>query len=895
MSILLGIFFSACQPGETARFSTAPKELVVDSAHVFQALWFHSLPDDPDSLIIINAQINSLLTSGTDLWAEDVFWLKIVQGQYYNATDITSARDHWPSLLAQVDQFCPDLQQRFYLALATYYQSLNEPDSVIAAYFKTIHHQAQVYPAHHPVRRQANLTALRFIIREAQNYRLADSLWSVTFPSAMLAKDLTGTEHKQWYYYSGYLKRQLSEYHQAVEYQLSALSTRNNRSDSLLLTNIYNELGINYLYLQRNDQALPYLDSAYVIAAKIKDREQLLKNLLITSAILTMEKDYATAIEKLATSGALELSPSRRLDVLSRIANNYLHWGKLDSAKWYYEQLQINLELAKPQQKYYFDYLLAQYHHKINESERALHFINLALHSSEIFAHLKSPVALPTTWPTHIDEDVLLYGGLKAQILCDQFLHGPSRDTALAYLGLKHYEYLQNMVSESYHFADDADELHALDILHEVFIMGAYQLIEIYHQIRDQVFLDIAHRFMDELRARRLYRQLNREQFKSLAGEGELKWLEKEFELSDQLARSSRIDSPNKILELITERNALRDSLAAYSPLIYQTYFHKPTPNIEEVMAWCSRQDYQLVSVSANRDGKLVLLHYGDTGMTGYLFSDSLSIMDSLKIYSELVFGTEHNQIQLKQISRWLFKTLFRPLWPDQLPARVIILPDGALQQIPFHGLLTTNSNSSWTDSTAIAYAHLLHKLLQRDKISMQIKKPNQPLALVNAAKGESDLPYSYREGKFLQKLWRTQRVFFGTESTFKNYKRYATESDMIVLSLHGRGHANSVTSCGIQFRDQFVNYYDLLGEALQARLVILNLCQSQEGLVLLGDGLVNVAQAFLINGAEQIICTYRDIADDKAARLLPQLFAYGPHVDLSSLQLPFEFALYLN
>ncbi len=847
--------------------------------------------------------VDSLLLN--HLPAEETFWLNVLRLKFYPSMDKKYLLNLTSRLREQVDQFCPDLRRHFYTLAAKNYAALGESERTKQADLATLRETAIIFSPHHPSLWQQRHEVIERTINQIQDYQLADSLIQINLDVSERLGLSDTLRLGQLYYYAGVVKRHQSENDLSIAYLQQAIPLLR-VSDKLLTGFAHSEMTLNYLYLQKNDLVQIHADSAYCIADELQNRSLMFRCRLIAGSNLMLERKYVAADAYFRDCLALTNTLNQTLDVYVRLMRNFLGLQIPDSAQYYAGLILENMPIAYPQRRAYLQYELAKYFLAVSELDSALNFIQQALRSiSPVFTPMSDPLALPSELPTYIDENVLLFGGLKAKILCEYSIKKPGKATDFARLGFAYYRYLDSMVTTCYHFSDDADEFHALDILHQEYITGINQLVRLHQLTGERPYLHLAHRLMDELRARRLYRQINRKKIQSITSPEDFKLLEQEMLLSDSIQVNTRNLNHRTLKALIQSRNAIRESLLRSNPNLYQTYFRKNTPSLSEVATWCQQENTHIVALSASRDGGLIIFHYDAAGLTPYLFADSLQVVDSIRAFANLLFDSDpRSSPELFRLSQNIFRHLFRPIWPQTLPRRLIIMADASLENIPFHGLFiskpgvfaTVEDWPTWSKTTSIAYAHLLNNLLEYHRGEDMITPPLRVTAFVNAAKGESDLPYSYTEGRLVQKWFGSSaNVFFGPEATTDNFHNHTKGQDILIFSLHGQGYQGSLNSSGIRFRDKLLNYYDLLAQPVQARLVILNLCQSQQGLINRGEGMASLAQAFLLKGAQNVICTYQDVPDHRAAKLLPRLFRQNATLKLSDLHLSYEYALYLN
>jgi CHAT domain-containing protein len=223
---------------------------------------------------------------------------------------------------------------------------------------------------------------------------------------------------------------------------------------------------------------------------------------------------------------------------------------------------------------------------------------------------------------------------------------------------------------------------------------------------------------------------------------------------------------------------------------------------------------------------------------------------------------------------------------------RLIIIPDGILSQIPFE-VLTTSYVSKRFDrqeyllrSHVISYSFSASYLL---KSTMKVSKENKLLAFgftgenilragdvrvkANELFGTSEelesLKNKFSDGKFLS----------GDEVTEENFKKMAADYDLLHLAMHGQGDIHNNYSAALFFRDSSsvedgkLNWYELLGMQMKARLAVISSCESGIGKEYRGEGMLSMANAFAFAGCRNIVMGMWKVNDQVSAYLMNEFY----------------------
>jgi CHAT domain-containing protein len=216
---------------------------------------------------------------------------------------------------------------------------------------------------------------------------------------------------------------------------------------------------------------------------------------------------------------------------------------------------------------------------------------------------------------------------------------------------------------------------------------------------------------------------------------------------------------------------------------------------------------------------------------------------------------------------------------------RVLIIPDGPINQVPFEILLEEPPRVSGIDyrslhylikSTSIGYAYSSVMLLRPSEPvrrpsllavgftgGSRLRAPQPELEEIVGAEEELEaLAKRFSRGKFL----------VGPDATEANFKVFSPQYDIIHLAIHGRGDIQKSFSSSLYFRSKYdslddgeLHDYELYGLKLKALMAVLSACES---------GMISMASAFTYSGCANILMSLWKV-NDKASTVLMDDF-YG-------------------
>lgn len=211
--------------------------------------------------------------------------------------------------------------------------------------------------------------------------------------------------------------------------------------------------------------------------------------------------------------------------------------------------------------------------------------------------------------------------------------------------------------------------------------------------------------------------------------------------------------------------------------------------------------------------------------------------------------------------------------------ARVYLIPDGILSNLPFQALVadrTPVSISYVLDKVAVAYAPSVTSLARlTETASNRPSAGTRLLAMGNPYLGETGLdvtmlrsrlgPLESMEQEVLDigRLWNARRgdVLTGRAALEGTFKRMASTADTIHLSAHGRFEPVDARGSGIFLsgsagdqEDGYLQAREIGAMDLNARLVVLAACVSGLGRVASGEGMIGLSRAFFVAGAPAVV-----------------------------------------
>lgn len=237
-------------------------------------------------------------------------------------------------------------------------------------------------------------------------------------------------------------------------------------------------------------------------------------------------------------------------------------------------------------------------------------------------------------------------------------------------------------------------------------------------------------------------------------------------------------------------------------------------------------------------------------------------------------FRDENDIDEFQKTSYSLYLKLFPTKTVRNLAQRhekLVIFPDGDLQNIPFEALTTkANSNNYLINTNEISYAYSASFLIENKTLKRKATK--QFIGFAPHRFNYDDLqtlPRSKSEVRTISNLLNGQ-IFNEDTSTKQHFFSNINDYKIIHLSTHA--NANDSISPWIAFKNEKLYLEELYTTKTQADLVFLSACKSSLGKINAGEGVYSLARGFFYSGANSVISSLWN-ANDKSGEEITTSF----------------------
>lgn len=247
-----------------------------------------------------------------------------------------------------------------------------------------------------------------------------------------------------------------------------------------------------------------------------------------------------------------------------------------------------------------------------------------------------------------------------------------------------------------------------------------------------------------------------------------------------------------------------------------------------------------------------------------------------------------------EQSAHKLYQKLIAPI-KDKLKGKLIIIPDGEINFIPFDALITEanmNKKSYLIQDYQTSYNYSVTSYLQLlEKELVDVKKnviafaPNfndqsENNSIAYRRSGLGNLKYNIPEVEMISDLLETN-LFIKDKATKSQFITSVKDYKVIHLSTHAKANdkygdysyiafSKTVDSSGVLEDKLYAR--ELYNININADMVVLSACETGIGEIKKGEGIISLARAFTYAGAQSTVTSLWNVNDAQTAKLM-QLF----------------------
>lgn len=244
--------------------------------------------------------------------------------------------------------------------------------------------------------------------------------------------------------------------------------------------------------------------------------------------------------------------------------------------------------------------------------------------------------------------------------------------------------------------------------------------------------------------------------------------------------------------------------------------------------------------------------------------------------------------------ARGLYRLLLAPIESELAHASsIVIVPDGPLWTVPFNTLIEP-SGRRLIERFAISYAPSIDSLHRMMSIRGSARGASKSvLAMGNPTLREPaprplhygarfpPLPHAAQESRAIASLYGgANAVYVGKDATESAFRAQAADYKVIHLGTHAIVDDKAPLYSAIVLRasseeegdDGLLEAREIADLSLRANLVVLSACDTAQGAVVTGEGVIGLSWAFLAAGTPTIVVSQWSVSSEPTASLMVDL-----------------------
>ena len=229
-----------------------------------------------------------------------------------------------------------------------------------------------------------------------------------------------------------------------------------------------------------------------------------------------------------------------------------------------------------------------------------------------------------------------------------------------------------------------------------------------------------------------------------------------------------------------------------------------------------------------------------------------------------------------------LFALLLAPVGSALAGNQLVIVPDGAIGDLPFAALRNPANGHRLVQDVAVGVAPSVTLLgIASNRLDRMLRATGAPLVVGDPATGGPtisglrQLPGSRLEAEEIAKLDPTSVLYLGPDATRRRFLEKLPGASMVHFSGHAVADSRFPSKSYLLLAPDAGQVSGRLFPAdiaalrlERTQLAVLSACSTASGTIGLGEGVVNLARPFLIAGVPQVVASLWDV-DDAATRAI--------------------------
>jgi len=212
---------------------------------------------------------------------------------------------------------------------------------------------------------------------------------------------------------------------------------------------------------------------------------------------------------------------------------------------------------------------------------------------------------------------------------------------------------------------------------------------------------------------------------------------------------------------------------------------------------------------------------------------------------------------------------------------RLVILPDGKLNYLPFELLQTapTTERKAYASIPFLLKKYAISYAQAVPAIFPSIRRQQQDTYLgfapsydVQGGRSFTNLTFNAGEIQQAADFW-DGTAFLQAKASKSQFEAQAPTAGILHLAMHAMLNDSSPQYSYLQFTDAPLYTYELYSQPLAAQLAVLSACNTGIGKLIEGEGVISLARAFQYAGCPSVAMSLWPVDDQTTAHLMLDFF----------------------
>jgi len=217
--------------------------------------------------------------------------------------------------------------------------------------------------------------------------------------------------------------------------------------------------------------------------------------------------------------------------------------------------------------------------------------------------------------------------------------------------------------------------------------------------------------------------------------------------------------------------------------------------------------------------------------------------------------------------------------------SQLYVIPDGLIGRLPFSSLINPTSKNYLLSETSVSYLASIDQLMIED---VSEKESYKVLGIspsfsglgnvsdLDCCKGAklSELVYAEEEMAYLESIFEGKFVN-GQEATKSSFIEHVQDFPVIHLATHACLSDNDPMLSSVFFSDGSLTNYDLQNLNINPELVVLAACNTAQGEIQKGEGIISLSRGFFEAGVKSLVSSLWSIDDYSTSEIVKGMYSH--------------------